>query len=387
MSGTALTNFTDFMKSSPSVFLTDEKSIVNEAVNNTYVLGKLLKGRDMSEVLMGGSKIKDLIMFDDGSTAEQTRPGATHTWQNPQVLTEWEINWRFTIDHLSWNKHEFIKNHYSNLVRNAKRSLFKKMQREKEQRLWTSTFNHMENLLWRQPSYSEMESATGLYPYSIPCLVNEFTNGLPGGTLWTGSGSTLMGINAATESRWRPYQGTYDYDDYMDTDGDGDGIFDAMQEAFRKVRFEVPDPSRGQFFEQDAVQKQHIFCSNDGIKIYTRSLRASNDRTVAGPQDPAYGRPVFQGVPIDYISTLDSAELYDASNSFASESGATKDGARFYLINGKYMKAVFHEEDYFAKSDPLVHPNQPDTRVQAYSTSWNVVARSRQRHAIISPVA
>ena len=387
MSGTALSNFTDFMKSSPSVFLTDNKSIVNEAVKQTYVLGKFLKGRDMSEVLQGGSKIKDEIMFDDGSTASQTLPGATHTWQNPQVLTEWEINWRFTIDHMAWNKYEFILNNYSDLTTDAKRALFKKMQRQKEMRLWTSTFNWMEEALWRVPSYSEMEAAGGQYPYSIPVFINEFTNGYPGGTTWSGSGATIMGINPATESLWRPNQTTYSKTDLADTDGDAEGLFDAFGAAFRAVRFVAPKMGRAEeYFEQDAFNMQHIFASETGMKNYGRWLRAGNDRFVTGPQDPGYGSPKFQGVPVEYIRQLDGLAVYDSgSNGFATEAAANHVGPRFYMINGKYMKSVLHKDDYFQGTDPMTHPNQPDTRVRAYSTTWNLVARSRQRHAIISP--
>lgn len=384
MSGTALSNFTDFMKSSPSVFLTDNKSIVNEAVKQTYVLGKFLRGRDMNEVLQGGSKIKDEIMFDDGSTAGQTQPGATHTWLNPQVLTEWEINWRFTIDHMTWNDYEFILNNYADLTTDAKRSLFKKMQRQKEMRLWTSTFNHMEELLWRAPNYSEMEAAGGLYPYSIPALVNEFSNG----DAWLdSSATTLQGIDMATETRWRPQQVTYSKTDLGDTDGDAEGVFDAFGTAFRAVRFVPPDVTQKEYFESDAMTKQHIFASETGMKQYNRWLRAGNDKFVTGPQDPAYGSPKYQGVPVEYIKQLDSAAVYSASSgtAFGTEATATHVGPRFYLLNGRYLKAVMHKDKHFSGTDPMVHPNQPDTRIRAYSTVWNMCVRSRQRQAIISP--
>lgn len=372
------------MKDSPPIFMSSKDEIINEAQLRTYMLSIFLRGRGAADVFKSGSKIKDEIMFDEANTFQGTRPGQTHTWSNPQVQTEWETNWRFYIDHMAWTDQEIELNDYDSLTVDAKVSLHKKIRRSKEQRMWTSIFNGMEARMWAEPVYADMEVDNGLHAYSIPAFINEETNGV----YWNATSNLLQNINAATESKWQCQQVTYDYDDFLDIDRSGDGLVDGFDDVWLQAKFDTPDFSMGQMaFESDAMTRQHIVTGRNGMLKFTSALRSLNDRTVS-PQDPSYGQPTYRGVPLKYISTLDTAALYAGPNSTrVTESAATVNGPRYYFINSKYLRVFFHDKYYFKRKAPMVHPNQPDTTIQPCNVWWNLVARSLQRQAILYPVA
>jgi hypothetical protein len=106
MSGSALEVFTDFYNRTGPTILTGPDKFIIEAVEHGYLLKRFAKGSDFSRVVQGGNKIRDEIMFDEDNTGEFYHPGATFTWQMPQVLTTWEIPWRFLIDHAAWTKQD-----------------------------------------------------------------------------------------------------------------------------------------------------------------------------------------------------------------------------------------------------------------------------------------
>ena len=98
----ALSTFNDFVNVTGPAFLTSAEDVVNEAVKNNYILRRFIRGKNPSDIIQGGSTIRDTILFDEQSTFQFYEPNETFTWENPQVLTNWEINWRFAVDHMSW---------------------------------------------------------------------------------------------------------------------------------------------------------------------------------------------------------------------------------------------------------------------------------------------
>lgn len=54
MAGTALANFNDFMAATGPRYLTSAEDVINEAVKNTYVLSRFLRGRGSDKVIQGG---------------------------------------------------------------------------------------------------------------------------------------------------------------------------------------------------------------------------------------------------------------------------------------------------------------------------------------------
>ena len=380
--GSALSTFNDFVDSTGPAYLSGPDAVVDEAVKNNYLLRRMLKGADMSRTLQGGSTIKDTILFDEDSTFSFYQPNESFTWSNPQVLEAHEVNWRFAVDHMSWTDQEIELNAGGGLSKSARHHQFKRLKRVKEQRLWTSILNGMESALFAVPDKTKQETAGGTDPYSIPAFVNERTNGLfvnGAGGDWT----VIEGINPATESKWRPQ--TVSYDNL--TANDSANLLAAFDEMYLSVKFDTP-PTKQEYFENPSLFAQFIACSKDGQTNYTQLLRASQDTLVTpGRQDPAYMKPQYAGIDLEYVSELDSAALYNdvATTGLATEEAADKIGARFYWLNGQYLAPVFHTSRYMVKHPVMTHPNQPFTHIVPCDSWYNVVCRSRQRQGIVSP--
>lgn len=396
---TALSAFSDFVTTTGSSYLTSADDLVNECVKNTYVLKRFLKGADRSFVIQGGQNIKDVLLLDYTETAQQYQPNDTFSYSNPQGLTGLQLDWRFTADHMSWTDQEIELQAPMSMTDTALRGLFKKLKYSKEQRLWTSTLNYMENLLWRVPNYAEMETSTGLYPYSIPSLVNEYTNGLYNTTditgLVGGTWDKVHTINPSTYSRWVPQQQIYNDTSVTAsmadtsgtaTAGTGINIVQAFDRMFYKVRFEAP-PTRQEYFESDKLYSQVIMCSRLGLNTYQNILRQSQDRFtgIASYQDPAYASPAYAGIDLQYVAALDTAGLYTTGAALATETAASNQGPRYYWLNTQYICPVFHSSRYFTKHEPMRPVNQPFTTVVVTDSWWNLCVRSRQRQGIVYP--
>ena len=272
--GSALSTFNDFVDTTGPSFLTSAEDVVNEAVKNNYLLRRFLRGKGPSETVQGGSTIKDTIMFDDASTHQFYQPNDTFTWQNPQVLTNWELDWRFSVDHMSWTDQEIELNVGGGMGQKARHQQFKKLKRTKEQRLWTSFLNGTENALFAVPSSADMEGSAGTKPYSLPVFINEDDDGSH-----LAAFDTVQGIAGSTQTKWVPQQmsgtavGTVKdgYDAILvNTDGN---IISKFDEMWKDVRF-VPPPSHQEYFDNPTLNAMFIACSKKGASIYTQLLRA-----------------------------------------------------------------------------------------------------------------
>ena len=369
----ALSTFTDFIDTTGPSFLPSAEDVVNEACKNNYLLRRFLRGQGPSETVQGGSSIKDTIMFDEESTFQYYEPNQTFTWENPQVVENWEIQWRFCVDHMAYTDAEVELNVGTGMSRAARHTAYKRLKRIKEQRLWTSILNGMEDALFSIPSNGAMEATTGTKPYSIPAFLNEETNGLYSGF------STVQGLAPATYSKWVPQQKTYGSTDV----DNADNIISKMDELFLDVQF-TPPPSHQEYFDDPSLNAMFIACSKAGQRIYTQLLRSSQDTFVtASRQDPAYQSPKYAGIDLVHAPKLDEYAGYAGGNN--TELDCTNDGPRYYFINGNYMKFVFHTTRYMYQHPAMRHPNQPFTTIVPVDSWYNFVCRSRQRQGILSP--
>lgn len=388
MAGTALQNFTDFVKFTGPAYYSSPDKFLNEAVKTTYSMPRFLKGKGMDKVVQSGENIKDDVMFDEARTFQNYQPNAEFTWTQPQVATEQSIEWRFSIDHMSWTDHEITLNMNSGFSREYAATQYKKLRKKIEQRMWTSIINGLEEKLWQGVTTtaglsSQMETASGSEQYSIPAFITEDTTNYHAAN---GSWSTIMGIDPATESKWRNQVETYDYDDPDDSDGDGDGVIDAFDNMLTKIMFVPPDFHKEHFEGENAEHsRQFIACSRGGLNLYKRLLRAAND-TLVRKQDASYNRPQFDGIDLVYVAQLDSlSHTWGTNTTAATETAYTTDGYRYWWLNGNYLTPVFHSERYFFKKDPFFLEKQPYTWVCPVDCWWNVFMHSRQRQGIVSP--
>lgn len=387
--GAYISAFTDFMQTTGPLTLTSAASFVNEAALRNYTLSRFLDGFDMTEKLKGGTKIQDFIIRTDASTFTFYKPNAQFSWANPQVMTSWEIPWRFGIDYMTWTEQEVLLQggDMDRMTQEALFDVFKSVQRKVEARMWTSMMNGIEAALWEEPDKTVMEAADGERPYSIPAFVNEAANGLytDGSVTWT----TVQQLDPTTETYWVPVRLTYDYDDYRDTNNQGDGLILGFEKMVHKLSYKLP-PMGSKFF---ATEQRRMFCATGlgGILIYKDALRKSNDRGyVSNPQDPAYLRPLFAGFDVEEFETLENAALYltGTPGTQANYAAATVNGPRYYFVNTNYLRMIFHNQNYFERRNVREPTDQVGSYTQPTTTWYNLCCRSRRRGlGILYPAA
>ena len=417
MSGTALSKFADFIASTGPAYLTGPDVLVNEAVERNYLWGELARGRTGANV-QSGTEIKDALMLDASNTFEFYKPNATFSYRNPQVIDTISAPWRFAVDHMAFTDHEIELNAGEGLSREGLKTVYKRLKRQKEQRMVTSLINGMEASLFADPvaDQAEIETATGSKPFPLSMLINEIITGSSSPQLGEVRGggkpkgySSIMGIDPFDEPRWGNQVAFYDtstnsvanadvaniVNDPGTTGAEGTvnvpkgGLLNCFDDMFLKCEYTAP-AQFSEYFDNASMRSQIIACSRLGLNQYIDKLRTENDRLVS-PQDPAYAQPSYAGIPLRYISKLDNAAMYptntyNTATSSSTESGADRPGARYYFINAEYLSCVLHGRHFFKKSDVMRHPNQPYTSIVLCDTWWNLMARSRQRHGIIAPV-
>jgi hypothetical protein len=417
----SITQFNDFMGSTGPTYLKSAEAVINEAVKNNYVLSRLLKEKATDTTIQAGTQIRDVIIFDDASTYQKYQPNDTFSWRNPQVTDTLSAAWRFSMDYMSWTDQEIELNEGDAKV------MYKRLKRIKEQRMWASMLNGMENDLWASPyaAASNMETG-GKEPYSLPAFISETVRNTAfgeRGTYASGWGTTtLLGIDPSIDERWTNQISFYDRNigqnnsaatraagDYTGHNANASttrsvfSLFGAFDDMYLKVQFKAPLTQR-QYFEETNFQRQMILCSREGINQYKRALRESNDQLVS-MQDSSYTSPTFSGIPLEYCANLDTAAIFPAATSAVNdtaradrngqtvtgantETGSTTidKGARYWFVNGAYLTPIFHSTRYMKKHDVMRHPNQPFTWVQPVDCWWNLFCNSRQRHGIVAPL-
>ncbi|HKK94581.1 MAG TPA: phage major capsid protein [Longimicrobiales bacterium] len=363
----ALPTFADFVAATRERKITSPEDILNDAVNQrTWMIGEMLKGQDPSLVVQGGQKISDRIKLDNSNTFQFYSPNERFNPTSVDTLTTIEANWRFAKAHYSFSEEEIELNQTGSLEQ------FVNLRTKYEQDAYTDIYNGMEDALWAVPSSSAMEASGGLRPYSIPAFVTEDT------TDYHPSGfTTIMGVDPASSTRWRNQVETYLPSALDDQDN---GIIAAFDSMFLSVKFESPDTA-SQYFENDRLRRMKILTNKDGFNIYQRLLRAGNDRYAVSPQDPAYMNPVFNGIPVKYISALDTAALYSGS-------AAATGQPRYYWLNFNYMFPVFHARRYMRMKGPIEGGvEQPFSAAVYFNLYYNLFMRSRRRQGIVAPAA
>lgn len=347
------------------------RSLINAVSKNTYLMGDMLAGRKDGEVVQSGSMIVFHTMLDLASNFGPYVPGTPRTPSRGEGVTRGKVPWRFNENHFPYTDADILLNEGDEEAR------FISFRHTMMQILHTAHYNGLENQLSARPNSATMESLTASpgAPYSIPCFVSENSS-----TYLPPSWSTIHQIDPATKTNWRNYIGGYNP---AAVDG-RDGIFMAMHRSFLKIKFNQP-PNAKQYFESDNLRKLKILTNLDGHTMYAWLLQHGNDRFMAGAQDPAYGSPVFLGVPVTYWSNLDSVLLDETAGSYTGT--AYPEGyPRYFMLNLEYLYPIFHTEKFMDLSEPKDGgATMPDAMV-IYFTSWyNLVCTDRRRHAIICP--
>lgn len=366
----ALTTFTDFLNATDEHVVTPTSRILNDAVQNKYLLRDMLRGQDDKQIVKGGSKLVDYIQLEDPGTFSHFHPNDVFSPVDHDITLKIEAPWRFSVDYFTYNEQTMSLN------QGDPTDQYKEFKKIKEQGARTSMVNGMEETLIDVPVASTMEDAGGRVPYTFMAFIDELGTGLwPG---WT----TVQTVSPATETRWRNKIRSYNPLDILDP---VDGILAQFDRMFEDVDYEAPE-STSAYFESDDMRKQKILTNLDGLATYKSILRLGNDSYVS-PQDPAYNTPVYSGIPVKHISRFNDANLDQDALVNSSVSQPWQDGEpRYIWLNCKYLKPIFHTNGYMRREKPINGGvQQPWTWVVYFETRWNLFCHSRQRQGIVTP--
>lgn len=361
MAGKALASFADFVAATNERIATDPKNIISDAVNRTYTMKDMVKGKGESDVVKSGTKVTERVQLIAGSNFGFYDPNQQFTPTIDDVLTTITMPWRFAKDSFSWTDQELILNEGGGSA--DKLTQYKNLRDSKRQACTISLYNGMEAQLWATPDVATMDATgTGGRPYSIRTFITE--DGLaPAGF------STVLGVNPSTNARWRNQVASYAYQSLDST------MVTAFESIWRKCMFESPT-TKDDYFKETRFNKFKIYTNLDGWSNYVRLTRNSNDRAMSGskPDLGAYtDSPTFGGIPLNWVEALDGA-------------GYTTGQPRFFFNNFEFLYPVFHSERYMWETDPISGGHTQPYSWVVYKDCWyNLFCRSRYRQGIIVP--
>lgn len=400
--GAPLVAFPDWLEATGPAVLTAPEDLINDAVRVTYSFWRLLVGKPMSELVSGGSEIRDWIMLNVQRTFDHYRTNDVFNYNAKNSLTRWTGQWRFSRDYMRWTDQEVGLNDASGMTDEAIFQQYKDFQDKLERELWTSIYEGLELSMWAMPNRLQMESNDGKAPYSFPCFMNEGPNRMfnnlqaGGGGQWT----QLMGINNTDPGKERWKNHIYGYNSTLapqnnaaapTTGAKGRTIISGLNEGYVRAGYQPPKTRHAKFFEspESAAQKV-IFTSSMGALEMQELYWSGNDRW-KNANDPMNGPIQFGSAEIVQVEALDSQPLYvnDTGTGMVTEGAATAAGLgpRFYCCNTKYAKAIFNRNRFFERTPILTPYDQPYSHVQVVDIWWQILFRSRMRSVLVSPGA
>jgi len=363
MPGVALSAFEDFFNTTGPSHPFSSDMVVNDASLRNYEAYDFLS-RSKKEV-KGGTSINDVVIFSDGDAAQTYLPGETGTIVNQQFTSTITVPWRQVRSYVEWNEHEIMKNGGdSSITRDSRFHQFKKLRDIKYQAAYSNLYTKMERLFVAAASNDQMEADGGQEPHSIFSTITSDGLAPPGYT-------TVQGINPTTESNWRNQAATYTFATPMDQDTGIIAGFDAMSQL---VRFKRPEQASGdpKDFTDSDFKQVVVLTNREGRRDYMKAVRANNDITRAGAQDPAYGDASFLGIRVKACEGFD-----DQSTFTAGQPG-------FVFLHGDFIKLICHTDKWMDKSKPMDWAEKPDTRVVWFDNWLQIFNRSRRRHGFLS---
>jgi hypothetical protein len=349
--GLALSQFNDFVIATKPKKITPSTQVLNDATSRNFMLSDMLKGRGDDEVVQNGQYIKDSIQLTEHQGSGFYLPNETLQPRGADVLKDIKAPWRFHYSNVAYTQEQISLN--GSVANETWVKLLLNWRRAMQHSAWES----LERALWADPVNADMEADTGKKPYSILTFITE--DGLaPAGF------TTLMNLNPTTETNWRNQVEAYDSTNQAGT------LLDAFDTIWLKLNWSGPVGE--EWFTSTNWRKMKILTDINGAKLYTRILRASNDRLApANDAGSAYRGPTFNGIPVKEIDAL-------------TRKGWTY--PRFIFHNSEYMFPVFHTDRYMYEEDPIRGgANQPFSWALFTNTYMNLFCRSRKRQGIVIP--
>jgi hypothetical protein len=380
------TVFADFLLSADSSYINDPNKVAEAVSNRSFMWRRLLSGKTPKEYLQGGKSIQTFLQLDDQGSAHFYGIGDEESPTQPQTVTALESPWRFMRASYTYDD-ETVKLNTAGLGRTARHKQYFKFKQQLEGAMWIDMYKLMEAQLWAVPDGSEMESTTsGSQPQSIPVFVNEDTNGHPAGYT-SDSVTTIQSVSRASKAQFRPQQVTYG-----SAGASGSDLTSRMSRTFRQVKFDgLPEKEH---YGSKSTMPVCVATMLDGLMAFEDTMRAQQDLFVyVGRQDPAYPKPTIHGIPVEYVSELDTAAIFPTGTS---EAYSTYDdptttvnffGPRFFFLNLDDMCPIFHSEMYMEKHPALTPYRQPSRHTVYVDTYYNLFLKNSRTQGILYPDA
>lgn len=348
-------------------------TMINEATKQSYILHRMVKGRPDNALIQGGRYITERIKLVNSGRFRTYKPGEKRTPGRVKTVESVSFPWRFTTNDFPYTDAEILLNMGSDPA-----LAFKNFKKSMKQDLVTDHCNGMEDALWAVPDFAQMEDLQliGGKLYSVPTFITETAKRSP----YWGGGATLGQLNPDTYSNWDNQRRTYD----SALPYGNAGIISAFDAMDLDLQWDSI-PNFKEYSESDNLGRLMIVTTKAGRAMYSNALRIANDHTRAGPQDPSYGSPVWQGKPVTFSDVLGAAPISETAG-VADNVPYPDAKPRYFFINGNYLYPIYHKEKWQDISDPINGgAERPDTDV-IYMTSWyNLICVSRKRQGIIAP--
>jgi hypothetical protein len=382
----ALSAFGMYLTLTREQVLTPAEDIVNDSIRRHHTLNRWLKNRPKEDYLRHGTQLVEFVQLDNHSNFAPVVPGQRRQPGRGGNKTKVVYPYRPYESARAYTEDEWEQNGSDPAI------AFKSFRKALMQDAWTDHLNGIEQLIWRKPDAQLMEVAAGGNPddpdkplaFSLPAWIAENVTGagayLPPG--WQSTVATIGTVNPISKTGWRPVRRNYDPNNPYGASG----IFQGMEYVCETIKFDRPT-NHAEYTTNDDLQRLMIFTNTNGKLIYQEGLRQANDQLRAGPQDPAYGRPVFMGIPVDACDELDSALLAETAGSY--DNTAYPDGKpRFFFVNGNFTFPVFNAKKMMRLKGPISGGIEyHDTEAVFLQTEMQIVCRSRRRNGIVAPSA
>lgn len=403
--GIHLSALIDLFLGTSQAVLTGENFIRNERQPRNTLLWEILKGHDMEEMLQGGDVITDQVILAGDQTYGPYSLLEPKSPRHSNHLTEISINWAFTDASVTFLKHEKGLNMASMLNRGARVMVFKKIIKAKWSNLFVETNRGMEKEFFATPNNDTMEAATPTtgkrVPLSLFVTIHEFgalvADANPVATVPPGF-TTVQGVNPTTFPLW-----TNPVEFYATPPPTTDARWLGFEKFMRlKDRLKFESMAIRPEYGQQSEAEGFFMTSAKGKSMYTFATANANDFLRHGPSNPAYPGINFEGIPVMWKESMDTANVWKdtAGTGFAGENNNTLDsdgaatgdpeweGPRFVLVVPKFYKKIMHSEHFMEQETPPASVEQPYQRTiyfDCWHNNWN---DSRQRAGgVITPSA
>jgi hypothetical protein len=380
--------------------------------SNYRTLYYATRGKPMSQLLDGGSALRWTSKFKTSSKAGYYDPATEdHAPQNSQDSVVGRSYWHTHMAHETWNESQLLVNQGGVSDSSLIEETYAQEIQNKMQSLHGALANSFGETMWQQPDNTLMGQQDLKQPNSIPVYLNQFSSGLFGRLTAAGAyidatkGFTAIhgfSPQTADHAKYVPYTAGYGTGSTGFTANNAQNLIYYLSLAMRKTDF-GPPPFYTEDFDPEsdtAVDRSGgvIFCSAIGLARAEHLYRSSQNRW-DDFMDPA-GNPRFKTVQLVHEAQLDAAKLYpnhatlasatdyvdeNAIGSAGTEVTNADKGPRYYGVNFKYTKFIWHSASYLKYLDPF--RQNLETWTQGVRSMTTMQMRDRSKSFLLYPIS